>query len=153
MRVFRAAMLTIGALIIVIVIVVIALLASWKTTAKDAVIQRTISPDGRLFAEMHTRITTMHGGPDLLYVTVGEVSQPFGSQVYSRTFECSTTTPFGLEWRTNQELVVRYGSCNASTLSDQSGNEEKRENAVWQREASWRNVKIDYVDTHLRITR
>lgn len=114
---------------------------------RDNLLQQSISPDGRLVAELHESITPQRGGPDTLYVTLRLARQPLGDRVYSRTYECSDLSAFRLRWDSSNELALAYGACDSGHWHS------KEENTVWKRDAVWRNVKITYEDTKHVATR
>ncbi len=88
----------------------------------------------------------MWGGPDTLYVSLRNPADRFGgAKVYSRTYECGDFSAFTLQWQTPTQLTVNYGECNASYVDDDQTNAQ--ENKVWQKEANWGGVAIQYVDT------
>jgi hypothetical protein len=114
---------------------------------KDHLLQQKASPDGRMIAELHANITPMHGGPDTLYVTIRRTGQPFGSEVYSRTYECSDVGAYRLEWEGPNELTIAYGACDSGRWHT------KDENKVWKSDVTWEGVRIIYEDTKHVATR
>jgi hypothetical protein len=109
---------------------------------KDQLVKQAASPDGKLMAELHQITTPMHGGPDTLRVTIGPIKGPSGGVVYSRSYECTSDySAFRLQWKTPNELIVTYGTCNSGRWHT------KDENKVWQSYAEWHDVKINYLDS------
>jgi hypothetical protein len=118
---------------------------------QDKLIQQKPSPDGKSVAEIHTFTTLMWGGPDTLYVSLRNSADPFGDKVYSRTYECDDFSAFNLQWQTPTQLTIRYGECNTSYVDDDQSNAQ--ENKVFQKEANWGTVAIQYVDAKYKARR
>ena len=150
-KVVKIVVWTSGITVMVVFLLFVALVVdrgkSSARTEQDHIIQRRPSPDGKLVAEIHTFTTAMWGGPDTLYVSIGEVEHAHGDKVYSRTYECDDFSGFKLEWNTPKDLTVTYGECNPPS-GDQSPAEHARENKIWQSNIAWRDVMIHYIDSH-----
>jgi hypothetical protein len=130
----------------------VALLAdSRERPWQDKLIQQRPSPDGKFVAEIHTFTTTMWGGPDTLYVSLRNPADRIGDKVYSRTYECGDFSAFNLQWQTPTQLTIKYGECNASYVDDDQTNAQ--ENKVFQEEANWGEVAIQYVDAKYKARR
>jgi hypothetical protein len=105
-------------------------------------IRESTSPDGHLVAEIHEVITPMHGGPDMVQVTLRPASRAVGDIIYSQTFECGPDyRAFQVEWQTAQNLTVSYGICDAGRYNSAS------DKKVFQKSASWEGINIIYKDS------
>lgn len=93
----------------------------------------------------------MWGGPDTLYVSLRNPADRIGDKVYSRTYECGDFSAFNLQWQTPTQLTIKYGECNASYVDDDQTNAQ--ENKVFQEEANWGEVAIQYVDAKYKARR
>ena len=105
-------------------------------------IRQSVSPDGRLVAEMRQVTTPMNGGPDTLEVTIKEVNSQSGDLIYSQVYGCSLDySGYTLTCKTPAELVVTYGACDGGRWRSRG------ENKVLVRQSLWKDVKIDYHDS------
>jgi hypothetical protein len=136
-RIFKWFGMIIGGMLLAVLILFAVILLGWGRN-KDQLIKQAISSDGKLVAEIHQIITPMHGGPDILQVTIRSAKYSSGDVVYSQTYECDT---FRLQWKNPNELTVVYGACDSGRWHT------KDENKVWQRNLEWRDVTIDYQDS------
>jgi hypothetical protein len=134
-----------------LLVLVAVLVINFREKEKDTLVQQTASPDGKLVAELHRKTTPMHGGPDTLYVTVGQAA-PLGDgyKVYERTYECDDFSAFRLKWDSLHQLTIAFSACDAGREQTKGiyGDFYYREqNKVWRSDIAWEDVKISYEDT------
>ena len=96
-RAVKVSLWSFGALGLAFLGVLLFLLVSFGSS-KDQTRLSAQSPDGKFVAELHTVMTPMHGGPDILYVAIRGENQAFGDTVFSRVYECDGVRAF-LSWR------------------------------------------------------
>ena len=136
-RVFKWLGMIIGGMLLAGLILFAVILLDWGGN-KDQLIKQAFSNDGKFVAEIHQIVTPMHGGPDILQVTIRPVKVSSGEVVYSQTYECSSYESFRLQWKNPDRLTIVYGACDSGRWHTQD------ENKVWQKNLEWGDVKIDY---------
>jgi hypothetical protein len=100
---------------LIVVLLAVALFVSWGDPVRtDRIVLQETSPDGKLVAELHTRITAMWGGPDTLYVSIRRMKEASSSKVYEQVYECDDVSSFNLKWQTPSELQLETGKCDSS---------------------------------------
>ena len=134
----------ISAVVLVAALALFVFLVLDSGSDKDHFLKQSVSPDGKLVVELHQITTPMHGGPDTVYVAIRKSGERSGDKIYSKTFECADFSAFGVEWTSGLELTIKYGECNAS--GHDNPQEKIKENRVWQKDATWHNVRINYED-------
>jgi hypothetical protein len=156
-KVIKIALWGTGVVFVLVVALFVALLVGWDDGSSarinsDRLIEQSTSPDGRVVAELHKHTSAMWGGPDTLYIAIGQSDRTERNKVYSRTYECADYSAFGLEWETPRQLTIRYGECNPSQFAHTPA-ENAKENKVWQQDTSWNGTTIRYDDAHQEATR
>lgn len=153
-RIFKALGLTAGITLGVTLLFFGVLMIDWARSAsrveRDDLVAQARSPDKHFVAELHLFTTAMHGGPDKLYVTLGEVGSPRGDKIYERTFECDDLSAFPLRWATPHELIFTHGECDPEPERAKGKYRDfdyKQQNRIWRSERIWRDVKITYDDS------
>jgi hypothetical protein len=153
-RIFKALGVMVGIAVAAILLLLGALMIDWARPAsrveEDHLVAQARSPDQKFVAEIRRYTAAMHGGPDKLYVALGEVGLSPGDKVYERTYECDDLSAFRLQWATTHELVFTYSDCNAEperSKGKYSDFDYKQQNRVWQSYGTWRDVKITYEDS------
>ncbi len=100
------------------------------------------SPDGKVIAEIQEVIAPMHGGSDTIQVTIQHSGLHDKDVVYSRVYGCTLDySAYHLAWRSSNELVVTYGSCDGGRWHGRD------DNKVLRQQGLWRGIRIDYRDS------
>jgi hypothetical protein len=146
-KLLKSAILVVGLLLFAVVGFSVFVIFDAGGDKNDKLLQKAISPDGRLVAELRENITGQWGGPDTMYVAIRRAKDAFGEKVYSKTYECMDHSPFTLEWNGPAALTIGYGDCDTGhprTTAD---------DRIWTQLTEWQDVKILYRDTKRTATR
>jgi hypothetical protein len=142
----KVALWGVGGVLLVVFALVVFVLVSWGGE-KDRLVLRTTSPDGKLIAELHQDITSMHGGPDRLRLTIGRSTVAFGDTVFSEVWECSDDSAMHLAWNGSDRLTFQLGHC-VPHIPDAPENHQ-----VFTRSTRWHEVSIAYSDSPETVNR
>jgi hypothetical protein len=150
-RVFKALGIAVGIAVALVLLLFMVLKSDWGGPS-DALLAEARSPDKRFVAEIHRLATPMHGGPDRLYVSLGEVGTRagFSDKIYERTYECDDLSAFRLRWATAHELTITYGDCDADSERSKGKYRDfyyQQQNRVWRSDTAWQGVQITYEDS------
>jgi hypothetical protein len=153
-RIFKALGVTVGISVGVILLLFGALMIDWARSAsrveEDHLVAQARSPDQKFVAEIHRFTTAMHGGPDKLYVTLGEVGFLSRGKIYERTYECDDLSAFRLRWATAHELIITYGDCDAEAERSKGRYRDfdyQQQNKVWLSDTTRQGLQITYEDS------
>lgn len=124
-----------GAASLIVLATIVFLVVDFPGHSPDHVVKRAVSPDGRVVAELHEVVTPMHGGPDLIRLTLSTIAGSASEVVYSSAFECGPDfSGYGLQWQSAHSLLFLYKACAANPSNTGQGTHLN----------SWRDVNIHY---------
>ena len=99
-------LLLFGAAGLIVLAVIVFLVVDFPGQSTDHVVRRAVSPDGQVVAELHEVVTAMHGGPDLIRLTLSTIAGNDSAIVYSSVFECGPDfSGYDLRWQSAHNLV------------------------------------------------
>lgn len=128
-------LLLFGAAGLVVLAIIVFLVVDFPGQSTDHVVKRAVSPDGRVVAELHEVVTAMHGGPDLIHLTLSSIAGKDSAIVYSSVFECGPDfSGYELRWQSAHSLSFLYKTCAANPSNTAQGTQLN----------SWRDVNIHY---------